>query len=749
MSDALKDLAIVPVTSSDTNYFLRKVTGLKIDKIYSFKFQWVLEDGTLSEWSPGYQIATPTETVPLAPSAAVPSTNPSYIPVTLSEFPVNAKRVDIYIVGGAYGTGKVADSFLQAGTKSIAAEAGTYQVSLITVSPSGINGSPTNTFTITITDPTANIQSPEPSTTPSAPTVSSVLGAIQVSWDGKTSAGGNQPYGFDAAKVYVGTSSGFTPSTSNQVDILNFANGQNTLNIGVGTLVGGVALTYGTDYYVKIATTNGTDISTPVSATGNPVRVGQVTSGDIVTIKADKIESGTLSAGSKIIAGAVGGKRVEISGTGDTPFAIYGTGGTKIFDYNSTSDKLTIVGDGTFSGNLAAAGGTFSGNISGASGTFTGSLTAAATALGSITNAVGNGSVVTYYGSNSLNVNDIVSVSGIAQTQNVVPGSDPVQYYYTNSPYNLNNLTVSSATDTYFQVISGATGAYTSGGTFYASGFKVYSSGLLSANAGKIGGWTIDGTKLRSSNSSITLDPLTPQIIIKGSGGYTGYNITLAAPTGITAGSTFSVTPNGYLASTSGIIAGWEINGSSISKSVISTDIFGGTGTLTTTLGSDAKLTVSSTNSPFGILNMGIDSAIITQNVNQKFEIGPNGIGFVNRSLNLGIQSGSMRMWTNSGDSQFYIYWDGWKTDPSAYEGATSETYSPFQWKWLNYSVAAERLTHIASITYDTLPQSLRPLVIDGDGTQYLGATSYFSTTQTTTPSNSTGQNGDYYYSTA
>ena len=35
MADALGDLAIVPVTSSDTNYFLRKVTGLKIDKTYS------------------------------------------------------------------------------------------------------------------------------------------------------------------------------------------------------------------------------------------------------------------------------------------------------------------------------------------------------------------------------------------------------------------------------------------------------------------------------------------------------------------------------------------------------------------------------------------------------------------------------------------------------------------------------------------------------------------------------------------
>ena len=152
MSDALKDLAIVPVTSSDTNYFLRKVTGLKIDRTYSFKFQWVLEDDTLSDWSPGYQISTPTEDVPSAPSVVIPATAIGNIPVTLSTFPANTKRVDIYIIGGVYGTGKVADSFFSAGTKNISVVAGVYQVSLIAVTPSGINGDPTNTFTITITN---------------------------------------------------------------------------------------------------------------------------------------------------------------------------------------------------------------------------------------------------------------------------------------------------------------------------------------------------------------------------------------------------------------------------------------------------------------------------------------------------------------------------------------------------------------------------------------------------------------------
>jgi hypothetical protein len=757
MSDALKDLAIVPVTSSDTNYFLRKVTGLKIDKIYSFKFQWVLEDGTLSEWSPGYQISTPTESVPAAPSVSVPTTNASHIPVTLPVFPANIKRVDVYIIGGVYGTGKVADSFLQAGTKTIAADAGEYQVSLISVSPSGINGSPTNTFNITVTDPTANIQSPEDSVAPSAPTVSSVLGAIQVAWNGKTSTGGNQPYGFNSAKVYVGTSSGFTPSSLNQVDVLNFANGQNTLNIGVGTIVDGVALAHGVDYYIKIATTNGTDTSTAVSATGNPVRVGQVQNGSIVAVTADKIDSGTVAAGSTITVGSTLGKHVKLSGTGD-PLTIYGSGGVSnpVLSYNG--NKLTIVGDGTFSGNLSAAGGTFSGNISGASGTFGGALDVGTTLLATITGAssvnVNGITRVRFIAENALNANDSVNISGIAPNQVFAYWANPPTntipiYNYPANPFNLGTVTVYEAGPTYFDIQSGVTGTYTSGGTATGSAFRVSSTGLVRGAAGQIGGWVIDVTKLRSASGSISLDPITPQITIKGSGGYTGYNITLASPTGITAGSTFSVTPAGYLTSTNGSIAGWNINGSSISKSVPYTDVFDTVGTLTTTLGSNAKITVASTNGPFGYFNLGIDSAIIAENATQKFEIGPNGIGFVNKALNLGVQSGYMRMWTSSGDRGFNIYWDGWRTDPDAYEGATPENYAPFQWKWINYSTAAERLTHIASITYDTSPQSLRPLVIDGDGSQYLGATSYFSTTQTTTPSAGTGSNGDLYYSTA
>ena len=351
--DLLKDTSQY-VENGD--YFLLTITDLDINTSYPIQFRWKKKDGTYTVWSGVRVITTPGESTPATPSTLSVTGGAGILTVTwdgkdaLGNTMSNLDRLDIYIDGSPFDATKPAASFFVAGTQTISAPAGTYIVAAYAVSKAGTKSAINTPVTKTVT---SNIPSPENSVTPSTPTVTSVLGAIQLSWDGKTSSGGAQPYGFDAAKVYVGTSSGFTPSSSNQVDTLNFANGQNTLNIGVGTVVNGTALDYGIDYYVKIATTNGTDTSTPVSASGNPVRVGQVTSGDIVTINADKIATGTLSSSSTITVGAISGKHITLAGTGD-PFTIYDTDGTtKLLSYSTTSGKLSIVGDGSFTGNLS------------------------------------------------------------------------------------------------------------------------------------------------------------------------------------------------------------------------------------------------------------------------------------------------------------------------------------------------------------------------------------------------------------
>lgn len=352
------DLQIQQQPQTNKNFFNFKATGLKISKNYVIQFQWVYKDGKLSPWSNGYPLLTNTESVPSAPSASVPSTGSGVIPVTLNSFPPNAKRVDVFVIGGTvYGVGKVAYSFFAAGTHNIPVAAGSYQVVLLTVTPSNINGDPTSTFSITVTDPTANLQV-DPSAIPSTPTVSSVLGAIQLAWNGKTASGGNQPNGFKAAKVYVGTSADFTPvdtgnSGANQVDVLNFSNGQNTLNISVGTLVNQVALTYNTNYFVKIKTTNGNAAqdSAAVLAAGSPVQIGKVGSGDIITVTADQISAGTIES-QTITIGTASGKHVKLNSSG-SPFTIFGTGGAQdpllSFDTNNQGQSvLKIKGSGSF-----------------------------------------------------------------------------------------------------------------------------------------------------------------------------------------------------------------------------------------------------------------------------------------------------------------------------------------------------------------------------------------------------------------
>jgi hypothetical protein len=315
--------------------------------------------------------------------------------------------------------------------------------------------------------------------------------------------------------------------------------------------------------------------------------------------------------------------------------------------------------------------------------------------------------------------------------------------------------------------ISGATGTLKNAlnvGTYSALlpggyPFSVNASGYLYANSGKIGGWTLVGSTLESStvganNSKIKLDPDSPIIALMQNG---VNKVTISADSGIIgpqvvvqnqSRTSFKLGPDGDVSlagsifADTGSIAGWTLNNNYIQRSNTYTDIFGSTGTLTTTLGSNATISLSSTNAP-AFYSYGGDPALSVSNASNKISIGPNGLEFEALSTINGVTPGKLYLSRVTGDYNFNIYWTGTQ---SAFDPGS---YSSFKIKWLNYSTSGERLFHLASSTYDTIPQFLRPLVIDSDGTQYLGATSYFSTTQQTTPSSGTGQNGDLYYSTA
>jgi len=544
--DLLKDAS---ESKDDGNYFLVTITDLDLGTAYPLQFRWKNKNGTLGAWSSVKTFTSQYATIPSEPNLAVGDVvgGAGFIKVTwdgnnaLSAAASNFDRVNVHISGTTFGDGtKPAGFFKQAGTQTFAAVAGVYivQLKILTVNGSESLFSTARTVTVTSAAPAA-----ASSVTPSTPTVSSVLGAIQLSWNGKTSTGADQPFGFNAAKVYVGTSAGFTPSSSNQVDVLNFANGQNTLNIGVGTIVDSVALTYGTDYYIKIATTNGTDTSTAVSATGNPVRVGQVTTGDIVTINADKIATGTLSAGSTITVGSTAGKHIKLSGTGD-PFIIYGSGGVAnpVLSYNGA--QLTIVGDGTFSGALSAATGTFAGALSAATGSFSGTITASGGSIGGITIAADgiqnsggtfklDSSGIIRAGSSSTNAVIISPTLGVYHSAN---GGSTASGKFTLglasstiSGWTINTDSISSPSGNVFLYSAGKTGDATLRIQAGSSGqFKVYDDGSLYASNATITG------AITATSGSFT-GTVTSSSTISGSISITGASstTTISSTTGL------------------------------------------------------------------------------------------------------------------------------------------------------------------------------------------------------------------------
>ncbi len=368
MTTPPKDLQTTPQPDTDKNYFNFKATGLKIDRSYAIKFQWVYEDGTLSDWSPGYFVNTSTEQVPSAVTATVPATAIGNIPVTLSVFPPNTKRVDIYIIGGVYGTGKVADSFFGAGTKNISVAAGVYQVSLIAVTPSGINGDPTNTFTITISNiVTEDTVAPDPI---SAGVVtggvhpqdsSGQLGYLNVAVTNATI-----PADFAGYIVKI------VSSTNTWTQTFNSSTALSNLYITGGLFVG-------QSYTLSVATTDGKNISSYVNCTPAPFTITDTRSntstvtGSLSFSATDSIltVSWTASADSNVDS-----YRVQLASNADTTFAsplqtVFSKGTTATFGglESNTTYRIRVTtkyGGSTGSLSTSHTTGTFTLDASGA-----------------------------------------------------------------------------------------------------------------------------------------------------------------------------------------------------------------------------------------------------------------------------------------------------------------------------------------------------------------------------------------------
>jgi hypothetical protein len=394
MADTPPDLQTTPQPDTDKNYFNFKATGLKINKNYAIKFQWIYEDGTLSDWSPGFILTTSNETSPAVPtSVTVPETSTGSIPVTLSVFPTNARRVDVIITGEIFGTSRVAHSFTTAGVATIAAPAGFYTVQLRSVSPSGVTSTVGTSFTITVADVGETIQAP---TNPNGFSSKRILAGIEVSWAGTYASGTFT--GFEAINIYAGNSATATSGTFEQVGVLTGNNVKNTIVVPLGTYVA-----YGQAVYMHAAAVNknGTVGAIQANVTNQILGPGRATDADIFdgaivisklasdVLTVGNLKAGDINATSFIRAGTASSARVElssanISGGPSAGFYIYNSAGTAVLSA-PLNGGLSIVGNGTFTGSITGASGQFDGDLGASGGNFrvrSGQITALAGQIG-------------------------------------------------------------------------------------------------------------------------------------------------------------------------------------------------------------------------------------------------------------------------------------------------------------------------------------------------------------------------------
>ena len=491
-----KDIQVTTQPDSiDKDKFKVVAAGLQVDKSYSFQFQYVFADGTTSEWSPGYFITATTESVPGAPTATVTG-GAGFIQVSLPTFPANASRVDVRIANGIFGDGtKVAASFTAAGVRTITAPGSAspgslYTVTLLTVTPSKINGDPSSPVNVYVTDPAASI-AVEPPTLASGLSVSSAPFAVAVNWAGTYSSSDFD--GFKSIDIHVRSSdvgdtatAGFSSTT--QVATLTVTGTTNRQNVGLDNLRQALGLANNTAAYTApmffyYITRNSQDALYSVSGTPTYTRINSSsvnpTKANFVDLANGVISIENLVAGNGNFSSYLrvgssdtsGGARIELSGVDNFTdsnttkivqrgLTAYDSGNNEVlrFDYGATTPTLTIKGNGDFSGNLS----------------------------------IGSG----------------------------------------------NNIFKAQP----------ATGVWLGHANYLDAPFKVNTTGYLESTSGKIGGWTITGTILESSNiltNKISLNPATPKIALISSG---VEKITIDPIEGIKhADGNFILTPGGSL----------------------------------------------------------------------------------------------------------------------------------------------------------------------------------------------------------
>jgi len=516
--DLLKDTSAV--APDDNNKFIVTILDLDLSKTYPIQFRWKYKDGTFGKWSTSKILTTPGESFPDTPGFSQTDVvgGAEYIKVTWSGLNAagnpftNYDRIDVYISGSPFDGSKPAASFKGPGTQILKAPQGEYLVALYAVSVAGTRSAVSADFSVIVTAQGETIEAP---TNPNGFSASRILAGVLLNWAG-TYANGTFT-GFEAIKVYAGTSATATAGTYTEVGVLTGNNVKNTITVPVD----GTYVKYGQATYLHAASVNksGTVGTLQANVANVPLGPGKATDADIndgavviSKLASDVLTVGNLKAGdinatSYIRAGAksidgLTGARVEISSatiaqTGTNVLAgfhIYNSQGTAILSAPLTGG-LTITGGGTFTGDLSVGSGT--------------------SKFGSDSNGIWLGSE-TY----SLNSTFRVSRSGyMTANSGTIGGWSLTDSYLQNGAGTFqidsanSRIAVGSTSGTHIR-ISASGGIATYNGGSQVSGFNLSTdgtltlSGTITATTGYLGnsvagnGWTIGSDGIVSNGAA-------------------------------------------------------------------------------------------------------------------------------------------------------------------------------------------------------------------------------------------------------
>jgi hypothetical protein len=572
-----KDLRITAQPDAvDKDKFKVVATGLKINESYVFQFQYVFEDDSLSQWSPGYALQTSNESSPGVPTGTiVPSTATGSIPVELPTFPTGARKVDVIVTNGIFGLGKIAYTFLAAGKATIAAPAGTYIVQLRATSAAGVTSTVGTTHTITVSDAGETVQSP---TNPTGFSINRVLGGIEVVWDG-TYANGTFT-GFEAIKIYVGNTAVATSGTYREAGAMTGNNVRNSIVVPVD----GTYLRYSQPVYVHAAAVNrsGTVGTLQQNVASNLLGAKSAVSDDL---------DNQIITNAKLVDSAVTEAKIATSAITETKIATDAITSTKIVANAITADK--IVSSAITADKIAT-------NAVTATKILAGTIDVSKLAAGTI--SVNNLEAGNINSTSYIRAGTAGSARVELSSANISGGPSAGFYIYNSAgtpvlsaPLN-GGLTI-VGNGTFSGTLSGASGNFT--GDLYSSNnqFSVI-SGSVTALSGTIGGWVINEQAFKSSAVAypkIELDPISPKFEIRQSASdssESGIKVIKIDPIdGIRAGTTsnfkFRVDMDGNMTATDAIFSSGQFNGNITSSATIS----GGTISGGTVVGSRVQTT--------------------------------------------------------------------------------------------------------------------------------------------------------------